>query len=313
MRTAFLLGAGFSKWAANVPVASELFDFRISTSARDRPKLSLVRGLKHDWDSANPGAYAEEFIAHILEKGLQAHRNALKWYIARRLNEPFLWEWERAYDAPTPWRRRTLGIDEVSKRRLRGVSIAETFLANEMEDTCVGLVTTNYDLLIEYALGSGGFHYGVEGERLHGRATSRRRGVSVELTGRIPLAKLHGSVSWELGRRYSDGRRALGGDPLIVAPVPEKSPLSALHPVWRLASEILNSATRIVVFGFAFNPYDVAVLELLSQAHSVENVDVFDISPPIERAKAIWPSAAIEAYPPPIVYAIDGTVIAGAT
>ena len=55
-----------------------------------------------------------------------------------------------------------------------------------------GIVTLNYDLLVEYALGSRGFNYGAIGEVLRGRGpypVSLWRNP-VALSGRIPLAKL---------------------------------------------------------------------------------------------------------------------------
>ncbi len=298
MNTAFLLGAGFSRWAADVPVAAQLFDFRISATSRDRPKLDLVRSLKESWDDAHPGAYAEQFIAHVFERYLQREQAALSWYIARRLNEPFLWRQQHGGVV----RRRTLSIDETYKRHLPGLSTVRDFLTEQGLERALGIITTNYDLLVEYALGSSGFHYGEEGEQLHGPGAHPMRREPVVLTGRLPLAKLHGSISWDQGTRtrYTDGRRALTGNALIVAPVPEKTPPPALQPTWQLAADILRRSERVVVFGFAFNPYDVAVQELLSEAgKSLRRVELFDIAPPVQRAQEVWPAAEIMPLRPP--------------
>ena len=46
MLTIFL-GAGFSKWAADIPVASQLFDFNIENwGPRESNKLRIVKTLK---------------------------------------------------------------------------------------------------------------------------------------------------------------------------------------------------------------------------------------------------------------------------
>jgi hypothetical protein len=298
MNTAFLLGAGFSKWAADVPVAAHLFDFRISATLRDRSKLELVQKLKEVWDNAHPGAYAEQFIAYVFERGLQREWAALEWYIARRLNEPFLWR--QQYGGIV--RRRTLSIDETYKRHLPGLSRVRDFLTNQGLEQASGIVTTNYDLLVEYTLGSRGFQYGDKGEQLYGPGAHPRRREPVILTGCLPLAKLHGSISWDSGTRYTDGRRALTGNALIVPPVPEKMPPSTLGKAWELAKDILNQSNRVVVFGFAFNPYDRAVLDLLARAgKSARRVELFDIEPPVERAQEVWPAAEVAPHPPPAI------------
>jgi hypothetical protein len=296
MNTAFLLGAGFSKWAADVPVAAQLFDFLILASIRDSPKLERIRGMKEEWDAAHPEGDSEQFIAHVFERGLQRDRATLSWYIARRLNEPFLWT---QHYGGVP-RRRTLSIDETYKRHLPGLDRVRDFLAAHGLAEATGIVTTNYDLLVEYALGSGGFHYGDKGEQLHGPGAHPMRREAVTLSGTLPLAKLHGSISWDSDSRYTDGRRALTGNALIVAPVPEKIPPPALRGAWRLAASILSRCECVVVFGFAFNPYDVAVLEMLSDAgRAVRSVELFDIAPPLKRAQDVWPAAEVVPFLPP--------------
>lgn len=293
--TCLLLGAGFSKWSADVPVAAELFDWDIDASARDEPKLQAVRASKELWDSRHPGSYAEEFIADVLTKGLQPQQRALRWYLTRRLSEPFIWY--SFYGGER--RRRTLSIDESFKRRLPGVAPARYFLEQHL-GRAVGIITTNYDLLVEYALGSRKFHYELPGEVLHGAGAHPRRRQPVTLDGATPLAKLHGSISWDYSTRYADGRRSLTGGSLIVAPIPEKTAPRELAAVWASASRILQQSKRVIVFGFAFNLYDKAVLDLLSQAGSgIREVEIYDIKPPFERAALVWPTAEIKSAPLP--------------
>jgi hypothetical protein len=47
MGLAVLLGAGFSKWAAGLPVVAELFDFQVEPfGVKEESRLGLVRQLK---------------------------------------------------------------------------------------------------------------------------------------------------------------------------------------------------------------------------------------------------------------------------
>lgn len=64
---ALFLGAGFSKWAADLPVASQLFDFEIELyGTREAGKLEIVKSLKQKWDETHPDGFAEQFIAEAL-------------------------------------------------------------------------------------------------------------------------------------------------------------------------------------------------------------------------------------------------------
>ena len=256
-----LAGAGFSRWAAGLPIARELFDFAIKPfGMREQDRLRRVQALKQGWDRKNPNGLAEAFVGYALAAdGPQSA--AVHWYVMRRLSEPYIWqEWHAQR-----WRRHVLMIDENRKWDRPGVSEAARFITRQLGPTLFGVITTNYDLLIEYALGSSGFNYGLIGERLHGRGpypVSQWRNP-VTLRGVLPLAKVHGSISWDEAGRYTDGRRGLSGSALIIAPGPTKRRPKSLKREWALAGEILRRTTSIMVFGFAFNPYDRAFLNHL--------------------------------------------------
>ncbi len=294
---AVLLGAGFSKWAAGLPVATELFDFKVEPfGVREEGKLKLVRLLKAAWDAEHAGGTAEQFIAHALEEP-QQFCGAVLWYIVRRLSEPYVWTERHA----GKWRRHVLMIDENRRLDRPGVARARDFLVGLGHDV-TGVVTTNYDLLVEYALGTRLFNYGRRGEVLSGRGAyplSQWRNP-VALAGPISVAKLHGSISWDSNGRYTDGRRGLTGNALIVAPTPEKTPPAALAGVWELAGRILRGSSRLLVFGFAFNPYDKALLSHLAKhGRGLEAVMLLDINPNLDRAKQVWPHTEVRALPPP--------------
>ena len=292
------LGAGFSKWAADLPVAAELFDFGIDPwGPREERRLAIVKGLKEDWDRRHPDGLAERFIAYALTL-TEKNKRAVLWYIVRRLSRDFIWT--EFYGQRG--RRHHLMIDENRKWDICGVVRAHEFLKRARARSLCGIVTTNYDMLVEFALGTRAFNYGIRNESLTGRGPyplSEWRNP-VMLTGRLPLAKIHGSVSWDATERYTDGRRGLTGDALIAAPTPEKRPPEPLRPLWDLAEAMLRETRSLLVFGFAFNEYDHAVLQLLKRAAaSVKNVLIVDIEPNIAAAQVLWPHANVSTSKPP--------------
>lgn len=298
MLTLFV-GAGFSKWAVDLPVASELFDFAIDPhNESEARKLEAVRKIKEGWDAIHPSKLSEQFIADALDFK-EDQRHLVLWYIVRRLSEMFIW---REFHAQR-WRRHTLMIDENRKFEIPGVVKARNFLQQFCSPSSSGIVTSNYDLVVEYALGTKVFNYGIRNQILSGRGpypVSTWRNP-VRLRGSIPLAKIHGSVSWDEKGYYTDGRRGLTGKALIVAPTPEKTPPRSLKHPWKLAKKILRNTSHLVVFGFAFNPYDKAVLTLLqSEGRSVKHILIIDVKPNLATASSLWPEAKIiSARPPP--------------
>jgi hypothetical protein len=119
-----------------------------------------------------------------------------------------------------------LMIDDKRARTHPGVVKAQSFLSRFARLNMGGVITCNYDLLIEYALGTAGFNYGVRGQALVGRGKNPIfpwQSDVVTLNGYLPIAKLHGSISWDRHNCYTDGRSAVKGDALIIPPSPEKN------------------------------------------------------------------------------------------
>jgi len=294
---ALLLGAGFSKWAADLPLGSELFDFAIEPfGIREQSRLERVLRLKEEWNTGNPGGLAEQFIADTLQSEDVRNKKDVLWYVVRRLSEPYIWqEWHAG-----GLRRHVLMIDENRKLDRSGVLAARNFITL-CAGQLAGIVTVNYDLLVEYALGSKFFNYGVVGEVLKGRGPypASQWLNPVILRGRFSLAKLHGSISWDNDGKYTDGRRGLSGEALIVAPTPEKQPPRELQDQWNLSSTILGQSSRIIVFGFAFNEYDQAVLaHLANKGRSLVEVAIIDVCSREEAAKRVWPGARVQWFQP---------------
>ncbi|MGV7976222.1 MAG: SIR2 family protein [Anaerolineaceae bacterium] len=293
-----IVGAGFSKWAANLPVAKELFDFAIEPfGVREEKKLSSIREIKASWDLDHPTDTAEAFIDFAIHQNQETSKLVV-WYVVRRLSEPYIWKEEHAGKT----RRHVLMLDEHRKDDRPGVKEAQGFFLGTLDTYLQGVITTNYDLLIEYALSTKGFNYGVPGESLVGRGAYP---VStwlhpVVLTGQISLAKVHGSISWDSSAHYTDGRRGLTGNALILAPVPDKKAQPELARQWQLAASLLAKAEQLVVFGFAFNKYDAEMLDLFRiHSSAVKSVLHIDIKPNNKALRNIWPHASIATLPPP--------------
>jgi hypothetical protein len=292
------VGAGFAKWAAGLPIASELFNSEIEPfGPSDARRAQTVRLAREAWLEQHPAGASEEFIAHALAHG-EKLRTAVIWYIARRLSEPYIWqEWRSGR-----WRRHVLMIDENRKYERPGVTRVRDLLF-QVHSALSGIITTNYDLLIEYALGTRLFNYGHPGEVLAGRGAypvSQWRNP-VTLRGQIAMAKVHGSLSWDKAGRYTDGRGGITGNALIVAPTPEKKPPPELAFEWEVAGDILRRSRALLIFGFAFNPYDEALLaHLRQQGRNLEQVILVDKNPRNDRASALWPHASVRALSPPL-------------
>lgn len=291
-----LVGAGFSKWAADLPLAAELFDFNVKPhNQRDAKKLRFIADLKRSWDEQNPGGLSEQFVSDATRSS-RPERESVTWYITRRLSDPFI--------GTMLGGTQTLMIDDRRKLRHEGIRTAQGFLAQFSTTMMSGAVTTNYDLLIEYALGTGGFNYGVPKQEFKGRGKNPWfpwQGTPVTMTGTLRLAKLHGSLSWDDKHCYTDGRCGVRGDALVLPPGPEKAPPRTLRSTWKLAESILADCRHLLIFGFAFNPYDEAVLDLLATAGSnLRTVLLVDTSPKTALGRRLWPRASIlDCQPPP--------------
>lgn len=180
---------------------------------------------------------------------------------------------------------------------------AQWFLQHFTGHSLTGIITVNYDLLVEYALTTKNFNYGVPGEALSGRGKNYLfpwQGTPVILSGKLPLAKLHGSLSWSDAVHYTDGRSGLKGKAQIVPPHPDKAPSVVLKGVWELAEKLLGETTQLTIFGFAFNEYDRTLLDFLSIAgKGIGHIHLIDVAPPTDRARAVWPTAKITYTLPP--------------
>jgi len=86
---------------------------------------------------------------------------------------------------------------------------------------------------------------------------------------------------------------------LIVAPTSEKRPPAELKCDWSLSGKILRQASRILVFGFAFNEYDQAVIgHLIHAGRNLVEVVIVDVCSREDAARRLWPRASIRSFHP---------------
>ena len=163
-------------------------------------------------------------------------------------------------------------------RKQRTISTGYSQLLRALRNVAVsGIVTTNYDLVVEKLLGPrptgrlGGFNYGERGELLKGRQQlSSRWGYGpISVDGAVSLLKLHGSLNWArspTGKiiKYIDAspsrsRRyeavllppGAGGANLILSGTADK------------AKGVLRSADTWLFCGYSMPSYDQDIADLL--------------------------------------------------
>lgn len=288
------LGAGFSKWAFDLPLVSNLFDFDVSTTSEEEErKLQLITNDWEAWRKDNPDATPEQFVYWCMEKS--THRKSrVIWYVSRRLTEPFMTRIRGSYSA--------VMFDERAVRENERIVELKSFFEELEECGLKGVITCNYDTIVECVLGTSGFNYGQEGERLIGRGSNPQfpwQNAHAKVAGKIPLVKLHGSLSWDKGVKYTSGKPGRSGKAFIVPPAPEKVPPSELAGVWGLGANILKQSEYLIVFGFAFNPYDEALLDYLRENGSfIKKILLIDPFPNLKSANEVWPNCEIDTLDP---------------
>lgn len=287
------IGAGFSKWCMNLPLVNELFDFEISNiRRRDEIWFKTLQKAKDQWDIQNPNSNNEKFIQDILNGKKVRLKKYLSKYLARRLSEPFLCQ--------TYGGVQTFMYNDKSLNDLTGITKAKEFIKGFGIKNVYGIITTNYDLIIEYSLGTPLFNFGKKNAEVKGRGHNPAfpwQNTPVVLKGDIIVAKIHGSIAYDGFEYWSSGICGLNGRALIIPPSPEKKKNKDFNKEWRNAKKILNKINELIIFGFNFNPYDTAVLDLLkTNVDGLKRVHIYDIESKINKASKIWDEKKIIEY-----------------
>lgn len=296
------LGAGFSS-LGHVPLASDLFTEQPEVDVISRRRLvgRVLEGWRK-WHNRTGGT-PEQYLAKLESSGGKQWRDAT-WYVA--LMVALRMGYVRVVGAKPTIVRHTLNVTS-------GIDAHETFWTTVFRRTeDVAVLTTNYDVLAERGLRPKprprvprpGFHYGAGPENLEGSgypSYAHIRPVRVE--GKVPLLKLHGSISWALKDNrivhYHDCRPAIRGDAVIVAPVTEKNVPSVFRPIWSSAESALAKSNTWIIVGYSFPPYDLAINELL-QSNAGHRPKVHILNPDqrvIDRVQSLLPRAVIHAHP----------------
>jgi hypothetical protein len=273
-RVALILGAGFSA-SAGLPLAAKLLDsdvYAASHSAEQR--FEAVWAAWRRWHADHPDRGPEQFLQALYERHVPA-------------GPPWAWAAELVAAVLATPRGDDWPVIRYAARITTPVrnSVHKHFWDFLLSHARVELVvTTNYDLLAERGLrhrplnrGRPGVHYGgVERPQLlKGLAqpfSVHKPDRLVELTGSVPLFKLHGSLNWSLERgelvMYQECRAAFrrGGDAAIVPPLSEKQTPPWLKNIWHHAERQLGTADTWLVCGYSLPPYDYALRELFSRA-----------------------------------------------
>jgi len=296
------LGAGFS-YVAGVPLARDLLtpNWLIATSERSRRRFLIVREHYEDWQKDHPSEYPEQYM------GLVYTRNAGP--------NPPKWDWIVEYvcaaiasaGTPPASLNRNPRYSNRVNRPFDCPTHYQFWNAILSVTNDVSVVTTNYDILVERVLRhrpmrrppSPGCFYGglARPQILRGAAQPFSRWAperTIEMTGTIPLFKLHGSLNWTLDGRsvvaFQDMRPAFrhGGTAAIIPPVPEKLVPPWLHEIWREAETSMRRSDVWVVCGYSMPTYDTEVLRMLKTAGIGRPLTIFLLSPDADVLRKTW-------------------------
>jgi hypothetical protein len=296
------LGAGFS-FAAGVPLASKLFEqnWIIEMSLASEKRFDVVRKHFDTWRKAHPHEHPEQYMAMVYA------RNA-------GLNPP-RWEWivefveaviASAGTPPASLNRNPRYSNRINRPlRCAAHSLFWDVLLSVSSD--ISVITTNYDIVVERVLrhrrmqrppSPGCFYGGLPRPQVLTGApqpfSQRAPDRVIEMTGSIPVYKLHGSLNWTLKGRsilaYQDMRAAFrhGGDAAIIPPVPEKSVPDWLQAVWTKAEASLRTSNVWVICGYSMPEYDTEVLELLRRSGTGHPLTVFILDPQSNKLQDRW-------------------------
>jgi hypothetical protein len=298
--TIVFLGAGFSS-VANIPLASQLFEVKPDVDRVTRMKLvDRITSLWNDWHNRSKGS-PEEFLAYLEKNGGLEWKEAVR-YVALSITMPLS---TLQYVSSGG-----LTVTKHNITRATNNEIHENFWSNIFKKTKdITVITTNYDILAERGLRNEpkprknrpGFNYGEGNEQLNGGGYPSFTHIRpINISGSIPLLKLHGSISWAIEQdkiiHYIDCRPAISGNVAILAPITEKKPPIFLQPIWEKAGNALADASKWIIVGYSLPQYDLAVRKLFSDngKHNPE-IHVFDISKNAASSfKEMLPNSSVE-------------------
>jgi hypothetical protein len=292
------LGAGYSS-IAGVPLAKNLFRPNYLLAMSERSHRRFTKILKHyeNWQQNHPEKDPEQYLGDLY-----------------RLAGP-QWAWAVEYlsaviaSAGTP----PSSLNRNPRYSNRVSRPSECAIHRQFWDTILGktddltVVTTNYDLLIERTLRhrrmrrppSPGCFYGGLPRPQHLKGAAQPFSIRsperlIEMTGTIPVYKLHGSLNWSLTGQtvvtYQDMRPAFrhGGDAAIIPPIPEKLVPAWLKAVGCEAALALRRSNVWIICGYSAPAYDTEVRRLLTDGGTGRPLTVLLLSPDSDFLRTRW-------------------------
>lgn len=302
INTTLILGAGFSS-IAGLPLTNQLFEGEVFTASK-RSEIDFEEVIRcwNDWKSKNPLLSAEQFLTEIYFSPMTM---LISWtsvveYLTARLATPL--KYDRGAFNPRYAGRITKPLNIETYEKFWDAILSQFNLQS--------IITLNYDLLVERGLrhrqmirkNRPGIFYGgiLLPQVLKGSAlpfNSISSGKYEELTGRIPLYKLHGSLNWgkENGKLvlYQDQRPAFRrkGIAQIIPPIEKKETPIWLSKIWESAEEALSKSEIWFICGYSLPEYDLGIRELFISAASRGNLKRIILSNPEAQLLAnLWKS-----------------------
>jgi hypothetical protein len=309
---AVFIGAGYSA-VAGLPLASNLFAHGdlLFGGKRAQERCEQVLEAWACWSESNPGVGSEEFLMAVKQGQVGIEWGWVIQYLCTALGSPQGDDWPT-----TEWIRRPRYANNVQK--VSKIQAHKDFWKHALNTFDVRtVVTTNYDLLIERALRARpmkrqhwrGFYYGgfPRPQVLRGNGLVDKSPQILELTGSIPLFKLHGSLNWELKNNvmaiYQDTRPAFrgSGDSAIVPPLPEKEMPPWLSTVWSEAELQMQQVSTWIICGYSLPGYDIALAAFLKRSAGSRLKRIVIIDPQAKlvakRLLALLPGIKIDCLP----------------
>lgn len=256
-----------------------------ANSERSRRKHQNTQNTFREWQRSNAGPGIEQWLADLHKTKsdpASAVSGEVTWFdaihfIASRLVNDFDKNWRQ-------------GIYYEGITRFRVFGNHEHFWdIIESQFEMNGVVTANYDILIEQALhlekgkhrtSPRCYYGGLQRDQVVKVITDlrgkERKYRLVELGQEFPLYKLHGSLNWA----YEPGSPTLRihdhvgpafrsdesfGEVAIVPPMSEKEMPVEFSQIWNEASKVLCASSRWIVCGFSFDPRDQALHDFLEK------------------------------------------------
>jgi hypothetical protein len=288
MAIVLFLGAGFSKpWG--MPIAREVMKLE-DLKAKTLPgkwQRELVDRVEACWEASQD---KHEGVVDRFAQALQSTPSDIlpfsdfARFIALRFSAH---HWKVGTARETKW---ATG-DHIRKQKTIP-KCYDQFLKAFRSLSLTGIVTTNYDLVVEKLLGPGprgrlgGFNYGKAGESLEGKhaLSSKWSYGPTQLMGKVPLLKLHGSLNWALSSdrsvvKYVDARPSRGRryEAVLLPPGLSKAPV--LTGVRDRAKELLTASNIWVFCGYSMPDYDKDIMDLLRASAAGQLKRVVTLAP----------------------------------